>query len=321
MTREFREPTRRHAASTLRRVLPASGRRAVRQSAWGIARATSAARLLPTFLIIGGQRCGTSSLYSYLLKHPAVGGFFSKEIYYFDRHYRRDVAWYRSHFPLQTYRLYVQHRFGIVPPIGEATPDYLFHPHAAARVWKFNPEMKLIAVLRDPVVRAQSNYHLERALGNETLPFASAIQREPERVAGELERMLEDSSYWSWKRQHFSYLARGLYKEQLERWFEYFPREQILVLRSEDLFADPAGVTTQALEFLDVPALEGLEYRIENQRDYEPMEPETNAYLTAYYDRPSRELHTLLNRDFDWSPSSLSDGAARAYCVRQAPDR
>ena len=85
-------------------------------------RATSAARLKPNFLVIGEMKCGTSSIYSWLLQHPAIGGYPHKEVCYFDLRYSRGPAWYRSHFPLAASRK---------ESVGEASPHYLFHPHAA----------------------------------------------------------------------------------------------------------------------------------------------------------------------------------------------
>lgn len=290
----------RRCANALRTTLPPSARRIVSQSSWVLWRATSSLRVLPDFLIIGAQRCGSSSLYSYLHMHPAVGGYFRKETYYFDVNYARGEGWYRGHFPLATFRPYVRARFGLDAVVGEATPDYLFHPHAANRIRAFNPDTKLIAILRDPVERALSHYHLERALGLETLPLREALEREGERLEGEWERMVTDSTYWSQPRQHFSYLARGLYCEQLEAWFDIFSREQILILRSEDLFSDPSSVTDRALGFLDLPRLGNTSYSIVNSRDYGAMDPEIRSWLVSYFAQPNENLYGLLGCDFGW---------------------
>jgi hypothetical protein len=302
---ELRQPTLRRAQYALKRTLPPGGRRVLRQAGWAFTRLTSFARLLPTFIVVGGQRCGTASLYAYLLEHPAVAGFFSKQIYFFDAKFDRGVSWYRGHFPLATYRAYARHRFGAEPAIGEATADYLFHPHAAARIRSLRPDARLIVLLRDPVARAFSHYHLFRAKGFEALSFEEAVEREGERLDGQLERMLDDPSYWSASRHTFSYLARGRYKEQLERWLAVFPPEQLLILRSEDLFADPASVMPGVFEFLGVPAMGGAAstYPVLHAQRYEPMKPETRASLRRYFEQPNNELYSYLGRDFGWGPA------------------
>ncbi len=107
------------------------------------------------------------------------------------------------------------------------------------------PRVKLIALLRDPVGRAYSHYQHEVARGFETLSFEEAIEAEPARLAGETERMLAEPLYNSFAHQHHSYLARGRYHEQLERWRARFDDRQLLVLSSERFFAEP-GADVQA---------------------------------------------------------------------------
>ena len=198
-----------------------------------VRRATSPLRALPDFLIIGAQRAGSSSLFAYVCAHPSVAEPTHKEIHFFDNNWFRGLDWYRRYFPLRA-------RMG-GRITGEASPYYLFHPAAAGRVAETLPDVRLIAVLRDPVERAYSAYQLARRQGHETLEFEEALAREVERLAGEEERILADPRYASVAHRRFSYRTRGLYAEQLERWYERFPREQLLVVRSEDLFAEPGG--------------------------------------------------------------------------------
>ena len=144
-------------------------------------------RLLPDFLIIGTQRGGTTSLYNYLVEHPGIGAASIKEVHFFDTpHFKQGLAWYRGHFPSAFQRYYVERslKHGFVT--GEASPYYLFHPHAPKRVAGLMPQMKLIVMLRNPVDRAYSHYHHEVAGGHEKLAtFEEAIACEDERLAGE----------------------------------------------------------------------------------------------------------------------------------------
>src|SRR5436190_14197633 len=217
------------------------GKRSLARGLYGgirlLQRASSPVRMLPTFLVVGAKRAGTSSLYQYLIRHPDVRTCASgKGMHYFDVGYERGWQWYRSSFPLIG-------RGGIS---GEASPYYMFHPLAPARIAAAIPEARLIVVLRNPVDRAWSHYHNERRLGAEPLSFEEAIGCEAERLAGQAEQMVADPGFQSFAWRHHSYLARGRYAEQLDRLYELFPPDQVLVIQSESLRADP----NRALEAL-----------------------------------------------------------------------
>jgi Sulfotransferase domain len=263
---------------------------------------TARFRLLPDYLIIGAQRAGTTSLFKYLVRHPAVGRpFLGKGAHFFDTNYSEDLDRYRAYFPTRAYKWYVKafRRMNFVT--GEGSPYYLAHPHAPYRIAQALPDVKLIALLRDPVERAYSHYQHEVARGFEDLTFEEAIEQEPSRLSGELERMRGDSSYNSFGLQHHTYLARGLYSEQLEVWYRLFPKDQILILSSEDLFGAPDRTYREALAFLGLPALSLDEYEVFNPRTYAAMNPETRRYLVDYFAEPNERLYELVNVDFGWS--------------------
>jgi hypothetical protein len=224
--------SRRPAADALRRAVRGA-------RAW-----VSAPGALPAFLVVGAQRCGTTSLHSYLAAHPQVRAATGKELQYFSLHYGRGERWYRGHFP---------------PPAPgrvsfEASPLYLFHPAAPARVAATLPEGRFVALLRDPVERAWSHYLHTRSYGHEPLDFASALAAEPER--------LESPDGF----RRYSYAARGRYAEQLSRWFAHVPRERLHVVRSEDLYADPAAVYAGVLEFLGLEPFTPPEFAVHTRR-------------------------------------------------------
>jgi len=262
----------------------------LRNALWTYGTATARLRPLPDFLIIGAQKAGTTALYSYLRRHPKVTGPTWKEVSYFDRHHRRGTAWYRGNFPLRS-----GHRI-----VGEASPSYLFHPTAPERAAALVPNARLIALVRDPVDRALSHYHHEVALGREQLPFEEALDREEERMAGELERMRDDPGYFSHAWWNHTYLARGRYAEQLKRWLAPFPSEQLLVLSNEDLAAQPVATYARVLEFLGAPPHRLDSYPRVYDRDYPPMSPETEARLSTYFVEPNRRLYELVGRDLGW---------------------
>ncbi len=206
----------------------------------------------PGFLVIGTKRGGSTSAYDWIARHPQVAPCLTgKGTHYFDVNHSRGEAWFRSGFPAQ------QGEWRIT---GEGSPYYMFHPLAPERIARTLPEVRLIAVLRDPVERAWSHHKYEAARGKETLGFADALAAEPERLAGEEERMAADPSYDSFEFRYHAYLRRGHYAEQLERVFAHVDRERVLVLRSEELFADPHGQLARVWDFLglDRVDLDGL---------------------------------------------------------------
>jgi hypothetical protein len=246
-------------------------------------------RPLPDFLILGAQKAGTTALYAYLRWHPQITGPSFKEVSFFDRHYARGERWYRAHLPARPR--------GIV---GEASPSYLFHPLAAKRVRSMLPDARLIALLRSPVDRAFSHYQHEVALGRESLSFEEAIEREDERMRGEVDQMLRDPSYFSHAWWNYTYVARGLYAEQLERWFGSFPREQLLVLFTDELAEDTGDTYRRVLDFLGVQSSDLASYPRIFEREYAAMNPETRIQLDDRFAEPNRRLASLLGRALPW---------------------
>jgi hypothetical protein len=279
--------------------IPEPVRAVLRNAVWSFGTATSFARPLPDFLVIGAQKAGTTALYAYLLKHPAIVGPSWKEVSYFDRHYARGEAWYRGNFPTTLRRAAARRRAGAEPVAGEASPSYLFHPSAPGRVAELVPRARLVALVRNPIDRALSHYHHEVALGRESLSFEDALAQEEERMRGELERM-RDPRYFSHAWWNFTYASRGLYADQLERWLAVFPREQLLVVPSEDLLDRPAETYARVLEFLGAPPHELDAYPRIFTREYSSMDAETRAGLADRFAEPNARLYALLGRDLGW---------------------
>jgi hypothetical protein len=263
---------------------------------------TSPARLLPDFIIIGGQKCGTTSLYNYLAEHPSVVPARNKETRFFHtRRYERGELLYRSSFPTEARKRRAEKDGGPKLLTGESTPCYLFFPQVPGRVRETVPHAKLIALLRNPVDRAYSQYHHKVRNARETLSFEEAIDREEERLAGEEKRALEDPRYYSYNLDHYSYLRRGVYVEQLRRWRDHFPEEQLLVLRSEDLYEDVPAVVGRTLEFLGLPPASAGAYATHGAGGYaEEIDPALRARLVEHFRPHNERLYEYLGRDFGW---------------------
>lgn len=261
---------------------PRRARRVLRRFADASVELSAPARMLPGFLIVGAQRCGTTSMFKTLAQHPDVARpFLRKGVHYFDKSYPRGQRWYRGHFPLAaTSRL---RRRGRLPITGESSPYYLFHPLAGARIAHDLPGVRLVVLLRDPVERAYSGHSHELARGYETLPFEAAVEAEPERLAGERERMLAEPGYDSPHWQHHAYVTRGQYVEQLEALAGHVGRDRLHVVDSGDFFADPEPVFDRVCDFLGLPRAAGIAYEQHNARSRAPMADALRARLTAHY--------------------------------------
>ncbi len=263
---------------------------------------TNSIRMVPNFIIIGAQKGGTTSLYRYLIEHPNIAPIYVKEPHFFDIYYHKGLGWYRSHFPTAVEKYYARyvHKHDLIT--GEASPYYLFHPSTSQRVAKTLPKAKLIVLLRNPIDRAYSQYqHQLRQSGVETLSFEGAIDAEEKRLAGEEEKIRQNEKYASFNHRHYSYLARSTYINQLPAWLNIFPREQLLILKSEDLYSDPASIVKQTLEYLNVPAsTQQGAYKPFNEAKYTPMKPETCVRLVEYFKPYNARLYDLLDRDFGW---------------------
>jgi hypothetical protein len=262
---------------------------------------TANGRQLPDFMIIGAQRSGTTSLYRYLLANPAVEGGLRKEPDFFNWHFGKGLRWYLSMFPSESKLRDARARLGIRPLIMEATPQYLLHPLVPTRIAEVLPEARFIVMLREPVARAFSQYRKQAALGRHQLTFEQALEREQEVFQRETNRILQDPSYLSLDHRLYSYLARGRYAEQLERWFRVFPRDRFHIICSEDFYADPRGETASVYRFLGVPEWEPNTFgRYMVAPDTGPMDEGTRRKLQGYFRPHNERLYELLGTDLGW---------------------
>lgn len=245
------------------------------------------------------MRCGTTALFSYLERHPLVRGPVTsrKEVHFFDANPSGSVMGYRLNFPL---RRVIEH--GRRAVVGESTPYYIFHPRVPERLHETIPHARLIVLLRNPVTRAFSHYRYEVSVGRESLSFEEAVAREPERLREAEEQLRNDPRVVSVKHADFSYLARGRYAEQLERYLRLFPREQLLVLQSEELYERPRAVYDRTLAFLELPEIDPGAFRPHNVgTDRSAMPEATRHELTKYFAPHNERLFELLGVRYDWS--------------------
>ena len=256
-------------------------RGALRKGAYPYYWLTAPLRPLPSALIIGTMKGGTSTLNAWLRYHPQVMFSAIKEVHFFDEQFDRGERWYRTYFPL--WERWLGGRCAL-----EATPAYLYRaPQVAERMHGLVPEARLIVLLRNPVSRAISHYGHQVQRGVE--------QRSP------AEALMSSDPSGQGKPNH--YKRRGLYAEQIQQVLRFYPREQLLVLRSEDFFADPAEAYAQVQRFLGLdpqplPPASAAE-NVGRAKAEIPME--VKQHLETFYRGPNQQLQALLPEFPIWS--------------------
>ena len=284
------------------RFLLSSGKQAWRSSLVTTRTLCGGAGMLPGFLIVGAQRCGTTSMTRALSEHPAVfSAALRLEVHYFDSGYDRGLAWYRSHFPLRARAWLAARAAGAAPVAFESSPYYMFHPLAAERIARDLPGVKLLVLLRDPVERAYSAHAHEVSVGYETEPFERALEIEAARLEGEAEKIMADPAYVSRSHQHHAYRTRGHYADQLDRLERTFGRERIHVVDSQAFFTDPAPIYDGVLEFLGLPDRGRPEFKRRNARPRAaPMTSTVRAALQEHYRSHDERLSRWLGYEPSW---------------------
>ncbi|MGC9524843.1 MAG: tetratricopeptide repeat protein [Limnospira sp.] len=246
--------------------------------------------IAPKFLIIGTQKGGTTSLQAYLEKHPQILGCIKKEVYFWSVLFFRGLDWYLAHFPHLSP--------GANFLTGEATPHYLEFPEVPGRISKMLPKTKIIVLLRNPVDRALSHYHHWLRFKWEKRSFEEAIASElellsdPANLSHEASPAVRDSQKFLW---------RGLYFQFLQNWLSVFPREQLLILRSEDLYENPQHIYDRVSEFLELPAHQLDEYRRHNPGNYTAdRRGSIYSQMRDFFRPHNQKLEELLGWELNW---------------------
>ena len=281
---------------------------------------TNRFRMLPSFLIIGGAKSGTTSLFAYLIEHPNIIPGSTKGGFFFQYLGNNTTSFYRSHFPIKRKNLITC----------EATGGYFVHPLIPARVHKLLPLVKLIVVLRNPVERAYSEFHYRVMIGEQiTENFEDVIKSELKRIEigkNNPELKIENTNYHQFS---FSHLRHGLYAQHIERWLKFFPKEQLLILHAKDLYNNLDNIVAETFDFLNLPKYQ-IESRIEknkidkirplggrqrniyknidsktrtlfNVQNYPEMKSKTRKLLQDFFRPHNEKLFEMIGKRFDWN--------------------
>ena len=241
----------------------------------------------PDFIIAGASKCGTSSIYYYLSRHPQILLSHTKEIDFYWSNYRRGIDWYLAHFPAIT------DRADFIT--GEATPNYLRFPQVAQRIKDTFPQTKIILLLRNPVDRAISWHYHKLNTGLTNISLSEAIAQEIARLATVTEAEITNTGFYNPDN-----IMSSLYIYKIKPWIELLGREQFLILKSEDFYLDPLQQMKKVFEFFNLPNCPLENYPTVNAGSYKRVDPELRKTLSEYFAPYNRQLEEYLDLEFNW---------------------
>jgi len=263
----------------------------------------------PDFLILGFPKCGTTSLYAYLASHPNVLPAVTKEILYFTHSTTKNIEYYLAHFPCIADAKYIT---------GEASPSYIMFPGIAQRVFNWFPNIKLIILLRNPADRTiSSHYHRFKHLRRDNKEIEDLITRSIEQVSDALDKMiallklktepvecmkniLENNLWLSDENEILSDLIGNFYLFYIQEWFNVFPRNQILIVESENLFNNPSESMREIHNFLGLSDFLLPQYHNFNPNSYSSISSHSRQQLIDLFRPYNQQLEEYLGMKFDW---------------------
>ena len=255
-------------------------------------------RVLPNCIVIGVGRSGTTSLFNYLAQHSCISKSAYDEIGFFDDNFHLGLDWYRSMFPTKLQKKKIEKKHGHFLTY-EVTPWYIRRPWVAKRIHKLLPHVKIIAVLRNPTDRTYSHYHLSVRAGIMNCSFEELIKSDMENLEKNIFEPNDEKNYFTNVVQS-SYLARGFYAEQLDYWYDLFPKNQIHLVSSEQLSVNTQETLNEIFKFLELPIEDIQNLEKTSVGNYSKMNPKTRKNLIDYFEPYNKKLYDLTQTNFHW---------------------
>ena len=256
-------------------------------------------RVIPDFLVIGAKRCGTTSLYQHLSEHPCISRSPHDNIGFFNENYHLGINWYKSLFPTVFYKKKMESK-NKQCLFFDVTSTYMEEELTAKNIYEVNPNQKIIVILRNPVDRAYSHYHVNVKEKSEKRSFEDAVFEEMNRIKSERIIQNKNKNLRVFTPNNIHYLKKGFYALQLKSWFKIFPREQILVLSTEEFQEDQNLIYKKIFDFLNIPNMKIKSIEKMEKGNYIPMKHDTRNLLLDYFRQCNHELFELINSEFDW---------------------
>jgi len=265
----------------------------------------------PSFIILGAQKAGTSSLYNYLAQHPQILAPKTKELHYFDTLNETPSKPYLNYFP----KKYGTHKISF-----EATPRYLYYPGTAKKIYDFNPTMKFIILLRDPVKRAFSAWNMYKQMQKDEKRQLQFIKFEKTQEKEKLYSYLYKNqfpTFEEWINTELSdtfdntiiepsIIRRGYYMDQIKEYLKYFSVESFLFLDFDCFKLNIKGSLESVTRFLDLSSFKDVSINLEpkNVRTYDKKLSD-NIYekLKVHYQHKNKGLEKLVNLKLSWMTS------------------
>lgn len=241
----------------------------------------------PDFILAGCARCGSTSLYRYLQKHPMIIKPKKKELNFFNEKFDKGYNYY-----LNLFNKAKKNQLSF-----EASINYFSHPNVPKRIFDFKKDIKLIFLFRNPVDRCYSHYYLLRRTQSSLGDFNSYIENNLKKYTNNI----TDNIF----KYHYP-ITRGIYYNQLLWWLKYFSKDQMCIIKSEDLFKNPNNTYNKILEFLNIDLLDLSDFKRYNPISKSPhgQPPEMNekikAKLTKFYKNHNEKFYSLIDRDMKW---------------------
>lgn len=275
---------------------------------------TSPIRMLPSFVLPGESKCGTTSLYRYIVSHPNVFPCVRKEPKNFIQ-YPQSLLQCRSYYPtlIAKWGANLIRRGCVIS--GEATAEYFSHPDAAKTIRSLLPDLKIIVLLRNPVHRAYSDYCMFRSRNKVSMSFEEIVDKslrwlKDDSIVDLVQPALRTEDFY------LRFIARGMYADSLSRWQTEFPGEQVLILKSEDLFDRTRVTMNQVFEFLELDPVSVGESDIKRKGDYDHgMGSAMQRRLRSFYAPYNAQLYRLIDRDMEWDEELAEMSNARVSKV------
>ena len=261
--------------------------------------ATSPLRVLPECAVIGTGKGGTTALHYYLGQHPCIGSSAYDELGFFNENYHLGINWYKSLFPTVFYKKKMESK-NKQCLFFDVTSTYMEEELTAKNVYEVNPNQKIIVILRNPVDRAYSHYHVNVKEKSEKRSFEDAVFEEMNRIKSERITQNKNKNLRVFTPNNIHYLKKGFYALQLKSWFKIFPREQILVLSTEEFQEDQNLIYKKIFDFLNIPNVKIKSTEKMEKGNYIPMKHDTRNLLLDYFRQCNHELFELINSEFDW---------------------
>ncbi len=254
---------------------------------------TAAQRKLPDFLVIGGKRCGTTTLFEFLRQHQMIAEPVIDHMGFFDDNYSIGINYYKSFFPIKTEETAKKLDYDV-------TTSYLTSPFVAERVAKEIPNVKIIVLLRNPTSRAWSDYNASQKKDASEEEFQTYIDDELQELeASDFEEKVSKNDY-NMSEPFSNFIKKGLYAVYLKKWLKLFPRKNFLFISTESFSNDENKVFKQIFDFLGLSNFEIHKLQRMSKGNYEKLNPKIKNKLDLFFAPHNDELFKLINEKYDW---------------------